>query len=48
MKASKRYLSLSPAEYRLLQYALVCFRNKLLAQGRCAGAVDEVIIKHFS
>lgn len=48
MKSPKRYLSLSPAEYRLLMYALVCFRNKLMAQGRFTDAVDEVIIKHCS
>lgn len=48
MKPPKRYISLSPAEYRLLMYTLVCFRNKLLVQGRYADTVDEVILKYFS
>ena len=48
MKPPKRYISLSPAEYHLLMYALVCFRNKLLVQARYTDAVDRVIIKYFS
>lgn len=47
MRVPKVSLSLSPAEYRLLLYAMVRFRNKLLAQGRYTDAVDEVIIHHF-
>jgi len=41
------YLSLSQAESRLLLYALVRFRNKLLEQGRYTDAVDELIAKCF-
>lgn len=46
MKQPKLCLSLTPSEYRLLLYALVRFRNKLLAEGKYTDAVDEVIIKY--
>lgn len=45
MKTSKRYLSLTAGEYRLLRDALLRFRNRLLSKGRCTDAVDELLIK---
>lgn len=45
MKQVKYYLYLSPAENRLLFRALLSFRNKLIAEGRYADAVDDVLFK---
>ena len=45
MRSQKRYISLSAGEYRMLLYALIRFRNKLISQGRYTDAVDELILK---
>lgn len=45
MKQSKRILSLSISEYRLMFYGLLQFRNKLIEQGRYADPVNELLIK---
>lgn len=42
---SKVYLTLSANEYTRLRNYLLGWRNKLLAQGRCADPVDELLIK---
>ena len=47
MKESKRVLTLDSAEYRLMLYGLLRFRNKLLEQGRCPDAVNELLIKLY-
>lgn len=44
MKQQKRVLVLNSAEYRLMLYGLIQFRNKLIQQGRCTDAVDELLI----
>lgn len=40
---AKVYLTLSRREYVLLRECLLRWRNKLLAQGRCASPVDELL-----
>lgn len=45
MKQPKRILILSSAEYRLMFYGLIHFRNKLIQQVRYTDAVDELLIK---
>ena len=45
MRAKKRYLYLSAAEWRVLLFALNRMRNKLITQGRYTDAVDEIILK---
>jgi len=45
MKASKRVLTLTTAEHRMVVRGLLQWRNKLLAQGRYTDAVDELLIK---
>lgn len=45
MKAPKRVLTLTTAEYRLMIRGLLQFRNKLIDQGRYTDAVDELLIK---
>lgn len=45
MKQPKRILVLSPSEYRLMLHGLICFRNKLIQQGKYTDAVDELLIK---
>lgn len=45
MRAPKRYLTLTPKEFRLLREGLLHFRNNLLAQGRYTDAVDELLFK---
>lgn len=47
MKESKRILSLDSAEYRLMLHGMLQFRNKLLEQGRCPDAVNELLIKLY-
>lgn len=45
MKIPKRYLHLTPDEYRLLLYALNRFRNKLIREERFTDAVDDLLIR---
>ena len=45
MKQPKRILVLSPAEYRLMLYGLVQFRNKLIEQKRYPDAINELLVK---
>ena len=45
MKAKKRYLYLTEAEWRVVLLALNRMRSRLVAQGRFTGAVDEIIMK---
>ena len=45
MKEPKRILSLSQAEYRLIMYGLLQWRNELLEQGKHTDAIDEFLIK---
>jgi len=45
MRPPKRIVVLNSAEYRLMLYGLVQFRNKLIQQGRYIDAVDELLIK---
>ena len=47
MMQSKRIVVLTPAEYRLMLYGLVQFRNKLIQQGRYTDAIDEMLIKLY-
>ena len=44
-KAEKRMVELSPDEARLLQGALLAFRNKLLSAGKPTEEVNELKIK---
>ena len=45
MKESKRILALSPSEYRLMLHGLLHVRNKLIEQGRCPDAINELLVK---
>lgn len=45
MKEQKRVLTMSAYEHRLALYALIHFRNQLLAHGRYTDAIDELILK---
>ena len=45
MKQPKRILVLSLPEYRLMLHGLLHFRNKLIEQGRCPDAINELLIK---
>ena len=45
MKAPKRVIVLSSAEYSLMLRGLVYFRNKLIQQGRYPDAINELLIK---
>ena len=45
MRAKKRYLYLTEAEWRVMLLALNRMRSKLIAQGRYTDAVDEIIMK---
>ncbi len=45
MKAKKRYLHLTEAEWRVVLLALNRMRSRLIAQGRFTDAVDEIIMK---
>lgn len=43
MKTDKYYLYLSEDEYRRVIENLICFKNKLLQEGRYTDAVDDVL-----
>ena len=45
MKMPKRILVLSQSEYRLMLQGLLHFRNKLIEQGRCLDAINELLVK---
>ena len=45
MRAKKRYLYLTQAEWRVILLALNRMRSKLITQGRYTDAVDEIIMK---
>ena len=45
MKEPKWILLLSPSEYRLMLYGLLHVRNKLIEQGRCPDAINELLVK---
>ena len=45
MRAKKRYMYLTEAEWRVMLLALNRMRSKLIAQGRYTDAVDEIIMK---
>ena len=45
MKEPKRVFTLTTAEHRMMIRGLLQFRNKLIDQGRCTDAVDELLIK---
>ena len=44
-RRAKIRLQLTAEERRLLLRSLVQWRNKLLAQGRCADPIDEMLMK---
>ena len=44
-KAEKRIAELSPEQIRLAKYALLEFRNELLAQGKPTEDVNELLLK---
>ena len=45
MRQPKRILALSPSEYRLMLYALLHVRNKLIEQRRYPDAINELLVK---
>lgn len=45
MKQPKYVLEVSVDEYRLMIYALIQFRNKLIQQARYPDAVNDLLIK---
>lgn len=45
MKQPKYFLEVSIDEYRLMIYALIQFRNKLIQQDRYPDAVNDLLIK---
>ena len=45
MRQVKRVLSLSNKEYRLTLHGLLCFRNKLIEQGRYPDTINELLVK---
>ena len=45
MRAPKRAIVLSSAEYSLMFREFVHFRNKLIQQGRYPDAIDDLLIK---
>ena len=45
MNALKRILTLSHAEHRLLCHYLLCYRNELIAEGKCPGVANELLAK---
>ena len=47
MKAPSRILSLSPAEHRLLCHYLLCYRNELIAEGKCLDVANELLAKLY-
>ena len=44
-RAEKRIVELSPEQVRLAKYALLGFRNKLLAQGKPTEDMNELLLK---
>lgn len=44
-KKDKRIVELNPEELRLAKYALLGFRNKLVAQGKPTEDVNELLLK---
>ena len=44
-KNDKRIVELNPEELRLAKYALLGFRNKLVAQGKPTDDVNELLLK---
>ena len=47
MKEPNRILVLTTAEYRLMLYGMLHFRNKLLEQGRYPDAINELLVKLY-
>ena len=45
MKEPKRILIMTQAEYRMIIYGLLQWRNDLLEQGKHTDAIDEFLIK---
>ena len=45
MREPKRILTMSPAEYRLIIYGLIQWRNDLLEEGKHTDAIDEFLLK---
>lgn len=43
-KSQKRIVELSPAEARLLRYALMQFRNKVLSTGKPTGDIELLLL----
>ena len=44
-KAEKRIVELNPEQVRLAKYALLGFRNKLIAQNKPTEDVNELLLK---
>lgn len=44
-KKDKRIVELNPEELRLAKYALLGFRNKLVAQGKPTEDLNELLLK---
>lgn len=44
-KKDKRIVELNPEELRLAKYALLAFRNKLVAQGKPTEDVNALLLK---
>lgn len=44
-KAEKRIVELGSEQLRLAQYALLAFRNKLIAQGKPTEDINELLLK---
>lgn len=44
-KAEKRIVELDSEQLRLAQYALLAFRNKLIAQGKPTEDINELLLK---
>ena len=45
MREAKRIVTLEQDEYRILLRCLIYFRNALIAEGKYADAVDELLLK---
>ena len=44
-RKTKRYLELSDVELRLVRRSLLRVHNKVVAAGRCADPVDELLLR---
>ena len=44
-RQKKVYVTVTPAEYRLMVESMVALRNKLIAEGRYTDCVDEMLVK---